>query len=158
VSPRSLRMRKTGAVRWCLLASWLLLTLSPTGQAEVFKWIDAQGRVHFSDQAPAEVEAETVRLRINTYESATVVPDGAAGQGGGKVVMYATSWCPVCKQARAYFRENRIAFTEFDVEKSEQGRRDYARLGARGVPVILVGNARMNGFSPAGFRRLYDAR
>jgi len=99
-----------------------------------------------------------VRLRINTYESATVVPDGAAGQGSGKVVMYATSWCPVCKQARAYFRENRIAFTEFDVEKSEQGRRDYARLGARGVPVILVGTARINGFSPGGFRRLYDAR
>lgn len=150
--------RRTGAVRSRLLASCLLLFLMPAGQAEVFKWTDAQGRVHFSDQPPADAAAEQVRLRINTYESAAVVPGGAAASGDGKVVMYSTSWCGVCKKARAYFKENRIAFTEYDVEKSDQGRREYARLGARGVPVILVGTARMNGFSPDGFRRLYGAR
>lgn len=45
--------------------------------------------------------------------------------------------------------------TEYDIEKDAQARREYDALGARGVPVILVGKKRMNGFSAAGFEKLY---
>jgi len=29
-------------------------------------------------------------------------------------------------------------------------------MGAKGVPVILVGKQRMNGFSAAGFKQIYN--
>jgi len=48
-----------------------------------------------------------------------------------------------------------IRFTEYDIEKSSKGKRLYKNLGARGVPVILVGKKRMNGFSEAGFEKIY---
>ena len=44
---------------------------------------------------------------------------------------------------------------EYDIEKSSKGKRLYQDLGATGVPVILVGKQRMNGFSEAGFELIY---
>ena len=69
--------------------------------------------------------------------------------------MYSTDWCGYCKQARQYFKKNKIDFVEYDIEKSRNVRRAYKKLGATGVPVILVGKQRMNGFSIAGFNRIY---
>ena len=71
-----------------------------------------------------------------------------------EVKMYATSWCPYCAKARAYFARRGIAYVEVDIEKSREGRAEYERLGARGIPVILVGPQRMNGFSEARLSQL----
>jgi glutaredoxin len=73
----------------------------------------------------------------------------AIAQQKAEVKMYATSWCPYCAKARAYFARRNIAYVEVDIERSREGRAEYDRLGARGVPVILVGTQRMNGFSEA---------
>lgn len=72
-----------------------------------------------------------------------------------KVVMYATSWCPYCQQARNYFRQQGIAYTEYDIERDIEAKRRYQAFGGRGVPVIFVGKRRMNGFSVSGFNRIY---
>jgi glutaredoxin len=69
--------------------------------------------------------------------------------------MFSASWCGVCKKARKYFRKNKIRFTEYDIEKSSRGKRLYRDLDATGVPVILVGKQRMNGFTESGFERIY---
>jgi len=71
-----------------------------------------------------------------------------------EVVMYATSWCPYCAQARAYFKQSGIAYVEHDVEKSARARADFRRLGGRAVPLIVVGREKMNGFSEVGFEFL----
>ena len=75
-------------------------------------------------------------------------------QQKAEVKMYATSWCPYCAKARAYFARRSIAYVEVDIEKSREGRAEYDRLGARGIPVILVGQQRMNGFSEARLSQL----
>ena len=69
--------------------------------------------------------------------------------------MYSTTWCGVCKKAKRYFKSKKIPFTEYDIEKSEQAAREFKKLRGRGVPVILVGDSRMNGFSVKNFDRLY---
>jgi glutaredoxin len=78
----------------------------------------------------------------------------ATAQERPAVKMYATSWCPYCAKARAYFARRNIAYVEIDIEKSREGRAEYDRLGARGIPVILVGPQRMNGFSEARLSQL----
>lgn len=72
-----------------------------------------------------------------------------------QVVMYATSWCPYCQQARNYFREQGIPYVEYDIEKNEEARRAYKNFGGKMIPVIFVGKRRMNGFSVAGFNKIY---
>lgn len=72
-----------------------------------------------------------------------------------QVVMYATSWCPYCQQARNYFREQGIPYIERDIEKDAEAKRAYQEFGGRGIPVIFVGKRRIDGFSEAGFNRIY---
>jgi glutaredoxin len=61
----------------------------------------------------------------------------------------ATGWCGYCRQARAYLTSRGIPFEDLDVEISAQGKQEYRELKGRGVPIILVGNQRMNGYSQA---------
>jgi glutaredoxin len=70
------------------------------------------------------------------------------------VKMYATSWCPYCAKARAYFSRRGVVYTEIDVEKSAEGLAEFRKLGGRGVPLIVVGVERMNGYSEARLAQL----
>ncbi|MES9898761.1 MAG: glutaredoxin family protein [Sedimenticola sp.] len=121
--------------------------------AEVFKWTDERGKVHFSDKKPQRLESSEVKLKINTYKSVSY--DASIFNTGKKVVMYSTSWCVYCKKAKKYFKKNNIRFTEYDIENNSKAKRQYKKMGATGVPVILVGNKRMNGFSEQGFEHIY---
>lgn len=121
--------------------------------AEVYKSVDEQGRVHYTDQSVGMTDdAIAIDLPVNTYTAPQIL--GSAYRNSG-VVMYSASWCTVCRKASKYFRQKGITFTEYDIERNEKGRREYNKLGARGVPVILVGDKRLNGFTEEAFNKIY---
>ncbi len=134
-----------------LYASTLLCV--QVANAEVYKWVDERGQVHYTDQ-PVGITGITsaVDLPINTYAAPQILDSTYRSSG---VVMYSASWCTVCRKAGKYFRQIGITFTEYDIERSVKGRREYNKLGARGVPVILVGDKRLNGFTEEAFNKLY---
>lgn len=65
-----------------------------------------------------------------------------------KVVMYATEWCGYCKQTRRFLDSKGIPFKEYDIEKSEEGRKAYEALGGRGIPLLDVNGTLIRGFAP----------
>ena len=73
-----------------------------------------------------------------------VKPAGAAK----RVVMYTTATCPACVAAKSYMARKGIPYEEHDVNRSPEARAEFQRLGGRGVPLIIVGSERMEGFSP----------
>ena len=98
----------------------LLIAIPLASFAEIYKWIDADGHVHYGDAPKEKDKAEKVALEINSYEHVTYQSvDFNQGPGAGHVTMYATSWCGYCKKARTYFRQNGINFIEYDIEKDE---------------------------------------
>ncbi|MGD2116789.1 MAG: glutaredoxin family protein [Chromatiales bacterium] len=137
-----------------LIAGLLLYLIAGIAPAEIYKWVDEQGKRHFSDKKPVVGQAETVRLKVNTYSSVSFGKSTA--DVGRQVIMYSTGWCGYCKQARQYFSEHQIRYTDYDIENNPTARHAYNKLGAKGVPVILVGNRRMNGFSASGFEQIYQ--
>jgi glutaredoxin len=88
--------------------------------------------------------------------AAAVGAPSAQAEATLQVVMYTTSWCPYCAQARAYFAQSGIAYVEHDVEESASARAEFKRLGGRAVPFIVVGREKMNGFSEVGFEFLLE--
>ena len=73
------------ALRLLLLA--LLIAPLPAG-AEVYKWTDAQGRLHYSDSPPPEVKAKQVTIKINSIQGPAVVStirDAPAAKAKDKV-------------------------------------------------------------------------
>ena len=75
--------------------------------------------------------------------------------GAKKVVMYSAEWCGVCTKAKKYFRSKKIPFKERDIDKSKKARKAFDKLNGKGIPVILVGKKRMNGFSVKRFESIY---
>jgi len=131
-----------------------LVFLSHAAHGEIYRWVDENGNVHFGDRKPQNTPTEQIKLKINTYTSVSydtsifeITPN--------KVMMYSTSWCGYCKKARKYFDANAIPYTDYDIEKDHAAKRRYDLMNAEGVPVILVGKKRMNGFSESGFRGIY---
>jgi glutaredoxin len=135
-----------------MLTSALLGLSSLAHAAELYRWTDAEGRTHYSDKAPEKGAAKKVDIKISTYSGAPVVSSlgkPAAGDAKGSVKLYTTTWCGYCTKARAHLKSKGIPYEDLDVEKSAQGKQEYASLKGRGVPVILIGSQRMDGFDPA---------
>jgi glutaredoxin len=81
------------------------------------------------------------------------LPGGAAG--GKTVTIYTATWCGICDTAKQYFRQQDIPYKEYDIETSSKGQKDFRKLKGTGVPIILIGNKRMNGFTAQRFESLY---
>ncbi len=64
-----------------------------------------------------------------------------------KVIVFSTPTCSFCTQAKRYFKEKNIRFTDVDVSKDQSAARDMMRrTGQMGVPVILINNKPIIGF------------
>ena len=140
----------------------LAVLAAADASGEIYRWTDAQGRVQFSDKPPAGGDVEEVRMgAVNTFQGVSVEEGGpmaGAPAGSGKsmkVVMYSAPWCGVCQRAKRFFQNKGIAFREMDIDKNRRARKEFDRLNGRGVPLILVGDKRMNGFSEQSFMKLY---
>jgi glutaredoxin 3 len=70
-----------------------------------------------------------------------VSPTTTAPRSYPKIVLYSTSWCPHCKEAKEYFTRNNIPFINRDVElDSDAMELLQNRYKSTGVPVIVLGN------------------
>ena len=145
------------ASRFLLLT--LLIASTPAG-AGVYKWTDAQGHVHYSDDPPADAKAQQIKVKINSIQGPAVVStmrDTSAAKAKDKVRIYTAVWCGYCKRAKAHLAAKGVPYDEMDVETSERGRNEFAHLGGRGVPVILVGSQRMDGFDASALDMMLTA-
>ncbi|HET8705880.1 MAG TPA: glutaredoxin family protein [Pseudomonadales bacterium] len=162
-----------------MLFALLCLVTSVASTADVYKWRDASGKLHFSDQKPGQDSFETLKTEKDRHRtqadstlpvlpvtsSAATQPESTEPSGPvsspitakKKVVMYSASWCGYCKQARQFFKSNDIPFKEYDVENSAKGKRDYEKMQGKGVPIILVDKRKMQGFNSEEFWSLYSA-
>ncbi len=131
-----------------------IMLFPATLKAEIYKWIDADGNVQFSDSAPKNQAAKEIKLEINSVSTPKISNNPNPTGTSKKVVIYTTDWCGYCKKAKKFMRKNRIAFTEYDIEKSARGKREYQRLNGHGVPLIVVGDKTLSGFSPASLMAL----
>jgi glutaredoxin len=152
-------MKKIHLLVSCLLLVFLMT--SPASYSQLYKWVDEQGKIHYGDNPPENVKLKRITGKVSSFSSVTVEPfvyeSGKTinRKKSTSVVMYSTSWCGYCKQAAQHFKKNKIPYTEYDIEKNARAAKEYKKLKGRGVPIILIGSQRMNGFSATSFDRIY---
>ena len=72
-----------------------------------------------------------------------------------KVVVYSTPTCHFCQLAKAFFAENNIEFTDYNVaEDHAKAQEMVQRSGQMGVPVIFIGDEMVIGFDEGRIRQL----
>jgi glutaredoxin len=134
--------------KWPVFFLFFSAFAAQQAQAEIYKVTGADGKVSFTDKAPQSTTAKSEKLTIQTFTGA---PSISSYNGSvKKVTLLSAQWCGVCRQAKAYMNSRKIAFEEWDIDQSDYALSKMRELGAKGVPVILVGKQKMVGFSPEG--------
>ncbi len=71
------------------------------------------------------------------------------------VVIYSTPTCHFCQQAKEFFKENNVEYTEHDVAADQEKAKEMVtRSGQMGVPVIFIGDEMIIGFDEGRIRGL----
>lgn len=67
-----------------------------------------------------------------------------------KAIIYTTSWCTYCKEAKAYLKSKNVDFVEKDIEADEVAKDELLeKVGFfSGVPVIDINGKLLSGFNP----------
>lgn len=71
-----------------------------------------------------------------------------------RITLYSTRRCARCHQARKWLLQHKLRFQDLDIERNARAFKEFQRLGARGVPVLLVDGRRIDGFDPKRMQRL----
>jgi len=67
--------------------------------------------------------------------------------GGARIVMYATGWCPYCARARQLFQMKGLEFEEIDIDEVEGARAEMQRRSGRtSVPQIFINDCLVGGY------------
>ena len=76
-----------------------------------------------------------------------------------RIVLYSTSWCPHCREAKEYFKKHNIAYINKDVEEDSDAMEALVETyKSTAVPVIVIGNDEkiLKGFRQDEFEKAYD--
>lgn len=144
--------------------------------ADIYSWTDESGVKHYSNEPPAEVEdakqeaehkADKAQERTSDQtrkrrqdEVLGKVPAGSSKyvtKNPGEVVFYSKAKCSECDQARRFFDEFSIPYTEYDVEKDEAAKARVEQYNGR-LPIIIVGGRTYKFFDTKIFYNLFGIK
>lgn len=156
-----------------ILAAFILFFAVGDCRAEVYRYIDGRGEVHFVDEASKVPMRYRAQLNNNGLQGNLNVVDSSSNSAevSGKepertshnssysrpnVEVFMTSWCGYCKRMLSFLREKGIPFTAHDIEKDNDAARTYRELGGRGVPVVRIGSHVVHGYNPDAVMEYYN--
>jgi mycoredoxin len=65
---------------------------------------------------------------------------------GRPVILFSTATCGYCAQARALLDARQVDYADLRIDDSDLARNEFEALAAVGVPVLLIGQRRIEGF------------
>lgn len=78
-------------------------------------------------------------------------------QSGHNVILLGTKWCEFCAKTRAHLTDLGVEYADMDIETSAAAAEIHRKLGAKGVPVLLVGDRQIRGFRPGAIDAALNA-
>jgi glutaredoxin len=142
-----------------LLCSVSLLS-APVLAADLYKWSDSNGNVHYSDSPPPKEAKSSQRFQakgnvIEVDKQSYATKYAVANQ---PVVLFVSACGPVCDQARDHLLQRGIPFLTKDPSKEPEIALELKKLtGKIEVPVIKVGNQHQMGFETSSWDSMLDA-
>ena len=140
--------------------------------ATLYKSIGPNGEIVYSDQPPQSGKVEKT-FNLSNLPS-TPLPDSVvkyrndlqksmekrladSGRADSKQpVIFTAKWCGYCRQALAYLGEKKIGYTEHDIDTPSGMRAFAAAGGSGGVPLLLLGEQKVRGFSRPAYDSLFN--
>lgn len=138
---------------------FLLLLAASVAQAELYRWVDADGKVHYSDQPPPS-SAKQVEQRKSTTSKPGEAQLPYALQQAVKsfpVTLYTTDCGDGCNRARKLLAKRGIPHTEKDATDATTQEELRKLIGANlEVPVLKVGRTVLRGIEEGQWNSALD--
>lgn len=137
----------------------LLIAAHAAAQQPLFRYVDNQGRVVYSDTAPPP-DAKGVqqkKLGGNFIETSELPYALQVAQQRNPVTLYSGPCGPLCEQARALLNRRGVPFR--DIDPSQPGEMQKMKLvtGDQSVPVLTIGSAiTIKGFEEGKWQAALD--
>ncbi len=130
-----------------------LLMLSAAGaSAQLYKWIDEKGAVHFSDTPPpSNVKLAPIKASAGGADQVPLPYALAQAARSHPVVLYTSAGCEPCGTARAHLKRRGIPFAEKTVETADDQAKLKAAVNSTQVPALLIGRNKKVGYEPGGW-------
>lgn len=136
----------------------LALASAPLAAAQLYQWKDAQGRTVYSDQPPppGTTTARQKNFKGNFIEMGESYSARIAREKF-PVTLYVTDCGAPCDQARQLLSERGVPYSGKDPQASPEARTDLQKLTGRlNVPVLVVGEDKIDGFETGQWQALLD--
>jgi len=139
-------------MRLSLFAIFLLACVTTTAEAQLYKWVDKDGKVTYSDVPPPK-DAKDVKQKgygDNVTPSDELPYSVKEAMKRNPVTLYANACGEPCDKARALLGARGIPFADRDPE-TDQSAKDALKEAAGGlsVPTLTIGGRVIKGFADA---------
>lgn len=135
----------------------LMLCFAPPVSAEIYRWVDSAGRVHFGDQPPTDAS----RVRQMPSQSLPETPPAAKAREASQrapVTLFTSACGQYCDQANDYLKTRGIPYSLKFIDRDPDAARALRQLTGMPlqVPVIKIGDSVQKGFDKALWGNLLD--
>ena len=142
-----------------LISLAVLLALALPASAAMYKWVDAQGRVQYSDIPPPPgtkvEEQKIIRNTIATAGTPFAIQEAAKRN---PVTLWMHDCGELCTRARDFLASRGIPYTLRNPSRmNEQDAWRKASAGENAVPLLVVGTRALKGFEEPEWNVALDA-
>jgi hypothetical protein len=141
--------------------TFLLLAAAASGALAQYRWIDAQGRVQYTDTPPPPtakgVQHKNFAPKASAAPKDEMSPELRAAVEKNPIKLYTITNCDIgCDEARAHLGARGAPFTEVSVKTKEQLEELKTVSGGDFVPVLRVGRRVHSGFDATTYDSILD--
>jgi len=109
-------------------------------------------RLTYALSKKGEKKTDKAKVAKELVKKATKKP--AKKTAGKKVVVYSTHTCPWCMKTKEFLKANKVSYTNKFVDSSKAAAQEMiSKSGQQSVPVVLVGDKVIVGFSEGKLKK-----
>lgn len=141
-----------------LLATLTLFALAAPASAQTLhKWVDKDGRVHYTDTPPPADARQKQEKKVTGNVIGTDLPFPLREASRRfPVTLYVTDCGELCSNARNYLTKRGIPYIERDAARTEEQEQLRKLIGSLEVPVLVVGSQTYRGFEEPRWQAALD--
>ena len=145
-----------------LAVAILIMTAAAGASAQMYRWTDKDGKVHFSDSPPPAGARNVTKKGVPVQGSAAAPAPNVpfATQQAMKdspVTLYSTPGCEACDLARKLLNARGVPFKEVSVNSEKELAQLQSAVGSNSVPSMIVGPSVVKGFEEGAYNRALDS-
>lgn len=134
-------------------------SLGAAAQSTLYRWVDKDGNVHFTDTPPPGDAKNATQKRFGHAADEQALPFATqTAMKRNPVMLWVAPNCEPCSRGRELLSNRGVPFSERDVQANVETQQAFKAVsGDLNVPVLDVGGNRIKGFEEGQWSAALDA-